>query len=238
MPGPIKKREQLNTEILKKLGLNIFASVEVSQLPNDILEILTAQNIPYEAEDTLCIIGNGGRDLWEHLTHPLNEMLHPIDNFSIETMKKLEDNIQIIFPHPQWNIPLQRIARFLNISRPSLLGLDINKDFGLWFAFRGAFLTKIKIGEMKYENFNSPCETCETKPCISACPSKAIATKGESFKLNLCADHRLKIASSCADRCLARIACPYQEQHQYKIQQIQYHMTRKAHLKKLSNYIS
>ncbi|MBC7537965.1 MAG: hypothetical protein H7281_04040 [Bacteriovorax sp.] len=228
----------MKIEILKHSGLNIFAAVEVSKLPVDILDILKAQNIPHEAQDTLCIIGSGGRDLWKHLTHPLNEILHPIDNFSIETMKKLEDNIQILFPHPQWNIPLQRIGRFLNISRASLLGLDINKDYGPWFAFRGAFLTKTKIGEMKYENFNSPCETCETKPCISACPTNAVAKIGESFKLNLCADHRLKLASSCADRCLARLACPYQDQHKYKLEQIQYHMTRTAHLKKLSNYIS
>ncbi|MDD4976305.1 MAG: hypothetical protein PHY93_18245 [Bacteriovorax sp.] len=228
----------MKTENLLNSGLNIFAAVEVSKLPKDILEIFTAQKIPYADNDTLCLIGHGGRDLWDHLTHPLNEKIHPIDNYSIKAMQKLGANIQILFPHQEWNIPLQRIGRFLNISRQSLLGIDINKDFGLWFAFRGAFLTREKIKEFKYESFISPCESCETKDCISACPAAAIALSGESLKLGSCANHRTLKDSSCADRCLARLACPYQREHQYKLEQIQYHMTRTEHLKKLSSYAS
>lgn len=226
----------MKIENLKALGLNLFASVEVGKLPDDILGIMDDQQIPYCKEDTLCIIGHGGKDLWEHLPRPLNENLHPIDTFSTEQMKKIDADCQILFPHQVWNIPLQRIGKFLNISRRSLLGIDINKDFGLWFAFRGVFLTKEKINETKYESFNSPCDSCETKPCISSCPASAVVSNGESFKLNQCVDYRLKQNSPCADRCLARLACPYQNQHQYKLEQIQYHMTRKAHLKKLATY--
>jgi epoxyqueuosine reductase len=223
----------LKTENLLNLGLNIFAAVEVSKLPKDILDIFNAQKIPYSDNDTLCLIGAGGKDLWNHLSHPLNENNHPIDHYSIEAMKNLDQNIQIIFPHPQWNIPLQRIGRFLNISRQSLLGIDINKEFGLWFAFRVAFLTQKKIREFKYESFNSPCESCETRDCSLTCPASAVAL---DFKLDRCANHRLLKDSSCGDRCLARMACPYQKQHQYQLEQIQYHMTRADHLKKLSSY--
>lgn len=184
----------MNPDHLPHLGLNIFATTEVSKLPQDILDILTSQNIPFSDDDTLGIIGHGGKALWEHLPHPLNRALDPIDNFSINEMKKLEDNIQILFPHPQWTIPLQRIGRFLNISRPSLLGLDIHKDFGLWFAFRGAFLTKNKIRTPLPESFNSPCEACQTTPCLNGEPANT-----------------------------ARLLCPYQKEHQYRPEQIQYH---------------
>ena len=142
-------------------------------------------------------------------------------------MTILDTNAQILSPHPKLNIPLQRIGRFLNISRQSLLGIDINQEYGLWFAFRGAFLTKLKIKEIKYEAFSSPCETCPTKPCINACPASALNLIDKKFKLNLCSEYQLKLDSSCTDRCLARMSCPYQIKHQYKLDQIQYHMKKK-----------
>ena len=57
----------MNTHHLKRFGLNIFAAVEVKKLPTDILDMFSKQNIPFTEQDTLCIIGNGGGDLWEQL---------------------------------------------------------------------------------------------------------------------------------------------------------------------------
>ena len=221
---------------LKKIGLNIIASTEIINLPKEILDILQEQNIPFTSDDTLCIVANGGKELWNHLPHPLDESINPIDQFSIQQMKILDPDMRIIFPHNEWNIPLQRIGRFLNISRPSLLGIDINQDYGLWFAFRGAFLTKNNLINKNHNTFVSACETCIDKPCVSSCPASAIIPEKNSFKLNICADYRLKPISSCADRCLARLACPYHNEHQYNLLQIKYHMTRKIHLHKLSDY--
>lgn len=182
------------TEQLKLLGLNIFAAIKMSKLPQDIIDIFTAQNIPYIETDVLCLIGNGGKELWKHLPHPLNVNQHSIDNFSIEQMKPSGNDIRILYPHKKWTIPLQKIGRFLNIGRPSMLPIDINKDFGLWFAYRGAFLTQNLTTEVIYKTFDSPCTTCSTKDCLKK------------------------------DLHLARLACPYQREHQYSHEQLQYHM--------------
>lgn len=225
----------MKSDELAKFGLNLFAAVEVSTLPQDIVDIFINQKIPFQPEDTLCVIASGGRDLWNHLPHPLNELEHPIDQFSITQIKKIDKDARVIFPHDEWNIPLQRLGRFLNLSRPSLLGLDINDEYGVWFAFRGAFLTTQKLKAKTKKHFESPCNRCVAKPCIKACPVGAVNSNCE-FKLNECANHRLSSNSTCADRCLARLACSYQAQHQYKMEQIQYHMTRTVHLRKLSDY--
>jgi hypothetical protein len=231
------KQESINTKNLYSLGLNLIAATEVSKLPPDLINFFSKKNISFQLTDTLCLIASGGKELWEHLPHPLNEFDHPIDQFSIDQMKKIQVeqkiDVRILFPHPFLHIPLQKIGRFLNLSRPSFLGLDINDNYGAWFAFRGAFLTTKKLNLPSLLSFESPCDACTDRPCVNACPSKAIASKDE-LKMNLCIDYRLNPNSNCSDKCHARLACPYQKEHQYKMEQINYHMTTKAHLKKLS----
>jgi hypothetical protein len=226
---------------IKKLaarGLNLFAATQLKNLPEDILDLLKKDNIIFDPDDTICLIGHGGNTLWKNLSHPLNEHTHPIDNFSIEQMKLfakeiLQSEIQILFPHEKHVIPLQRLARFMNLSRASHLGLDISREYGVWFAFRGAFIVKNHKLEVAHESFISPCETCSDRPCLTACPVQAPAPV---FRLETCATYRLSKNSSCSDRCHARLACPYKSEHRYDIEQINYHMTRTAHLSRLSNY--
>lgn len=218
---------------LKNVGLNLIATIEVAKLPTEIIEYFKNNQVELNLEqDTLCLIANGGRTLWDHLPRPLNESLHPIDQFSIDQITKLDVDARILFPHEHLNIPLQKLGRLLNLSRPSLLGLDINKEYGVWFAFRGAFLTTKKINSKPHTNFESPCDSCIEKPCISACPANAIKNQNTPDLQN-CIEFRLKENSECADKCLARLACPYQKIHQYKTEQIKYHMTRREHIENL-----
>lgn len=226
---------------LASLGLNLFSCVKVDLLPKDILTLFDLQKISYDKNDTLCVLAHGGKTLWKNLPHPLIEENHPIDRFSIEQMKLfaknyLEDDIQILFPHSEYTIPLQRLGRFMNLSRSSLLGLDINKEYGVWFAFRGAFLTSVKIPEQKMKDFSSPCESCPDQPCINACPATAVL-KNAQFNISQCATYRLSDNSKCKNSCLSRLSCPYKSEHQYESEQIHYHMSRTQHLLKLSSFI-
>lgn len=222
----------MNPQELTNIGLNIFGALEVNHLPQEILDHFQKENIFYENDDTLCLIGHGGRDLWSHLPHPLNEHVHPIDRFAQEAIVQLDPKARILFPNDQYLIPLQKIGRALNIGRPSLLGQDISEKYGLWFAYRGVFLTKKKPEIISIDPFESPCTACVAKPCLSACPAQAI--DGVSgMKLQPCISHRLLDNSSCHSLCHSRLACPYQKQHQYSVEQINYHMTRMNHFMKL-----
>jgi ferredoxin-like protein FixX len=223
-------------EKMKKTGLNLWATIEISNLPREITDIFSLQKIPFDQSDTLCLIGNGGGELWNHLPLPIDQTTHPFDSFSIDQIKKLDGDAKILYPHPRWVIPLQKIGRLMNLSRPSHLGLDINDEFGVWFAYRGAFLTKMKFNCPVKESFESPCLTCLDRPCIKACPAQAVDTYA-SFNMSNCANHRLSKQSDCLDLCQARLVCPYQQKYQYSKEQIQYHMTNIHLHKMLRDYV-
>ncbi|HEY8278621.1 MAG TPA: hypothetical protein VIH99_03295 [Bdellovibrionota bacterium] len=221
-------------------GLNIFASCPVTELPPDVHAGLCAA-LDLGAYASFGLFAHGGRTLWENINQPALEENHPVDTHSRscteEFLRQLHADKDMLFLYPSdtFLIPLQRLGRFLNVSHPSPLGIDINSDFGPWFAYRTAFLTKIAIPSVRLSPLASPCESCNGKPCLTACP---VGATGTPFAMSRCATYRLGEGSHCLDRCLARIACPYQEQHRYTDEQIRYHMLRPNHLKRLMDYKS
>ena len=177
---------------LHALGLNIFLSTKVSDLPENIYPFSEEQK-----KKTLCLIGHGGRELWKHI--PDRDIPHPIDSFCLKQMQlfgenTLNNDIEILFPHDQIILPLQKLGRFLKLSHASPLGIDISNEFGLWFAFRGVFLTDKTMPLIKLQDSTSPCESCIEKPCLS-------------FN----------------DASLSRMKCPFKKEHQYTSEQRHYH---------------
>lgn len=226
----------MSLDIFHQAGLNISSSIKVSALPEEMIQFLIENKIDHDLKkDTLWLIGSGGSDLWKQLPHPLNIDDDSIDTFCLKQIKSFDLNARLLFPHPDWHFPLQKLGRILNISRPSLMGQDISEEYGLWFAFRGAFLTQKQVTETKYLPFLSACETCLDHSCLSNCHAEAISLN----ELNLfkCIDYRLGPLSKCADRCHARASCPYQSEHAYTLEQIQYHMGNRHHLKKLLEFL-
>ena len=222
-------------EILADQGLNVFACAAVSDLPGDLQRHLPA------GYRSLLVFGHGGRRLWETLPQPLDPAQHPIDHYAVENVRwfareALEDpEPLLLFPFSRTVVPLQRLGRALNLSRPSWLGLDIHPEFGLWFAYRAVVLTRRAVEPTRRPDFATPCDSCPDKPCRSACPVEAA---GSPFDLRACADHRLSEHSPCAELCPSRLACPYQSQHRYSEAQMRYHMGRPAHRETLAAYKS
>lgn len=225
--------------VLAGKGLNIFASARVRNLSREILDDFNTAGIELSGHETLCILGHGGRALWENLPKPVLEEEHPFDNFSLQQVQWLNEQVirdpalKILFPGGYF-IPLQKIGRFLNVSRPSVLGLDMNQEFGVWFAFRAAFLTGKEVPEIQPLSFASACDTCRDKPCQTACPPAAVKDVAANFQMKVCATYRLSQNSQCIDKCLARLACPYKSEHRYPIEQSRYHNLRVAHLNRLA----
>ena len=178
--------------LLKESGLNIFLSEKVSSLPENIFNFSKEQK-----NKMLCLIGHGGKKLWENI--PDHNIENPIDNFSLKKMHEfasvsLDGDIEILFPDDRFILPLQKLSRVFNFSTQSPLGMDISRDYGLWFAVRGVFLTKAKIPLLSAPLQGFPCDDCHTKPCLKA------ATIDEG-----------------------RLVCPIKIEHQYSPEQLKYH---------------
>lgn len=175
-------------------GLNIFLSIKVSELPQDFFPFT-----PEQKNKTLCLVGHGGKSLWEELTPPLDVQFHPFDRYTIYQMQLfaknfLNDDCEILFPNDSYTLPLQKLGRFLNLCTQSPIGLDISHEFGLWFSFRGVFLTSKNILTENPQTPPSICDHCTTRPC-------------------------LKIS----DIALARLSCPIKKEHQYSKEQLEFH---------------
>ena len=222
-----QQRLNQGIEALAKDGLNLFSAVPCAQLPMAIQTAIQAEGFDLEWFKSIVLIGHGGRRLWESMSESDWAKTDPIDTYS---QRKTESFIQatlnewdneLLFPSDKL-IPLQQIGTFVGWSHPSPLGLGINPQFGVWFAYRAAFLTTAVLPKITAKPQPSPCDSCAQKPCITHCPSNATHPT-QPFNVEACATHRLKIYSSCVDRCHSRMACPFFQEHRYTLPQIQYH---------------
>ena len=125
--------------------------------------------------------------------------------------------------------PLQKLGQLAGWHQPSPLGTGIHPHWGLWYAYRALlWLPLQKSGEPRAEAQviarpeTDICATCVSKACVSTCPGNAL-TYGSAPDMSACAGYRMKAGSSCADRCLARQACPVNTQQQYPREQVSYH---------------
>ena len=123
---------------------------------------------------------------------------------------------------PYW--PFQRWAARAEPVHSSPLGLLIHPEYGLWHSYRGALGFAEPIAIPPLERRASPCETCASRPCLSACPVEAFAPG--VYDVAACAAHlRADEGARCMDGgCLARRACPIGSQHAHGAAQARFHM--------------
>lgn len=214
---------------LAEQGLNLYAVFELSQLPDSIIDDLKQSDTDLDKYSRLVLLGNGGQRFWDELEKVQIDVLHPVDTFSlrlteafIKTVSAADDSSLIVYPQSDVMVPLQQLGNLAGWGTPSPIGNSISPEFGLWFAFRAAFLTSVELTPTKNEQRPSPCLTCVDKPCQTACPAGAVQASSFTFKLQNCITHRLSVGSSCAATCLARMACPVGVEHRYPPQAVRY----------------
>lgn len=214
-------------QFLAEAGLNLFAVLDCAALPAGVATTMTTAGIPLADYSRLVLTGHGGRRLWQKLNESDWQTTEPIDHYSIAVTQAYIDRYLdgapalLIYP-AEYLLPLQQLGELAGLSHPSPLGIGINAEYGLWFAYRTAFLTNYQLPVNQSPVTQSPCSTCAGKPCIHTCPAGAVSDPGR-FRIHPCATFRLSRDSTCADRCLARLACPIAPQHRYTLEQIQYH---------------
>jgi len=228
----VHKPYSFEAKELSLVGLNLQAVINLKDLPQEIFNQLSPLTDKLTHYTQLILIGHGGQLLWKKINSSSFDSNNPIDDYSrLQTEMFFSrhfstDDFEIIFPaltssEKQKSIGLQKLGEIIGWHNESPFRVGINQEWGSWFAYRAVVLAKSDYLVNQNDQALSPCSQCETKPCIQACPANALV--GDGLDLDQCISYRKKADSKCKGRCLARMACPVAKEHQYEIDQIQYH---------------
>ncbi len=132
----------------------------------------------------------------------------PMDRWSRRVIAELADSLGLgsAFPFggPPW-MPFPRWARRSGRCHESPVKLLVHDETGLFISFRGALLLPEAPAP---DPRPSPCDTCEEKPCLSACPVAALGPQGYDVPLCHAYLDTLEPGTGCLTGCLVRRACP------------------------------
>ncbi|MGI9510404.1 MAG: hypothetical protein ACR2QJ_13785 [Geminicoccaceae bacterium] len=174
----------------------------------------------------MAIVGNVGSAVWPHYREARRD--HPalsLDHWTRDVVGRIaeEFGLDAVYPFegPPYH-PFIQWAKRTGTLFPSPLGLTIHPTFGLWHAFRAALLFDHAF-DRPNETAEHPCDSCEDRPCLSACPVDAFT--GDGYDFNACLDHLSTPVNACRDGgCLARIACPVGKTYRYRLDHAAFHM--------------
>ncbi len=218
---------QQGLDRLADRGLNLAAVFDCAALPETVAAPLRGAGIAWGEPARLVLLGNGGPRFWEVLRNQGLTGPDPVDRYCRGLAEALVhehlDGVPVswLYPGPL-PVPLQRLGALAGWHHPSPLGIGINARFGLWFAYRVAFLVERELPVTAALTGDSPCRSCRDQPCIAACPGRAVSAD-RPFDIPRCSDHRLLPDSICAHSCLSRLACPVAPEARYPDDQIAYH---------------
>ncbi len=179
---------------------------------------------------TIVLAGVAGREGWDAFaasTEARDGIDHPLDRWSRRVIGALARDLgaTALFPFggpPFW--PFQQWARRSEPVHPSPIGLLIQPRYGLWHSYRGALAFREALVIPKPEAVPSPCESCEGRWCLNACPVGAFS--GSGYDVAACAGHLEDPAGAdCMSAgCRARRACPVGAEHAYGPEQANFTM--------------
>ncbi len=179
---------------------------------------------------SLLLIGNAGPAMWRKIPRAYFQQRHPVDTYARDTVAGLlaqcaePGTWRLLFPGDNCP-PLQALGKLAGWHNDSPLGTGINGDSGLWFAYRAVVAMSVVLDEKTVAPQDSPCLSCESLACVSACPATAVAL-GQPPDLKRCATYRVQPGSACEASCVARLCCPVTPHLRYSEAQINYHYRR------------
>ena len=151
----------------------------------------------------------------------------PLDRWSRRVIGAIAERFggRAVFPFegPPW-VPFQRWGARAEGLAVSPLGLSIDREVGLWHAFRGALVFAEDLGAEAAPQA-SPCASCGPRSCLVACPASAF--DGTGFAAARCRAFLESHAGGLCrtDGCRARDACPVGRAHRYAPDQIRFLMS-------------
>jgi len=179
---------------------------------------------------SLLMIGNAGSSTWPAFAaapEAGDGAPHPMDRWSKRVLGGLAAELGGVAFFPSDGPPYPPFVAWAKRAAPvreSPLGMLIHPVYGLWHAYRGALGLADPVRVPAPERQAYPCDTCDDKPCLTACPVAAFGPQG--YKVADCAGHieRPEGADCMALGCRARRACPVGRDYVYDSPQAEFHM--------------
>jgi len=213
-------------EALDRAGLNLQAVFSTDTLPESVARLMPER----DRYCRLLLIAHAGPGLWQQLqASEFCDHKEPIDDYSRDCIERwlaaelpgAEHKLLYPLNGPAGSAcpPLQQLGALAGWHHDSPLRIGVNERHGLWFAYRAMLFVDAELPVTTAVAAAAPCQSCFSQACRSACP---VGAPGEEFALSRCIDYRMSPESPCADRCLARMACPVGEASRYPDEQIRY----------------
>lgn len=192
---------------------------------------------PKQAEPLVILLGNAGPNWWpafKAMPEFADGAPHPMDRASKRLGHALAQTYDCQVVYPSDGPPYPPFLRWAQASGQAFatpLGPLLHARYGLWHAYRAALLVddpgrvddlSPPLGAVMARAL-SPCEACEARPCLSACPVTAI---GEGrYDIPACLGYLEAEPKDClAQGCAARRACPIGRDFHYPDGQAAFHM--------------
>lgn len=177
---------------------------------------------------TLLLLGPAEPGFWPHFTRQpewQDGAADPMDRWSHRVICTMATTLGAVplfpFGGPPWH-PFYQWALRSGEAWESPLRLLVHARMGLFASYRGALAFSQRI-PLPASPAN-PCESCQSKPCLCACPVQALTQK----EYNLAACHGFldkKEGQDCMNNgCAARRACPVSHAYARLPEQSAYHM--------------
>lgn len=154
----------------------------------------------------------------------------PLDRWTRRCLQEIAEPVGATVAYPFGGPPWLPFLRWAQRAEPGLhpspLGIMIHPAWGLWHGYRGALLLAERLPLPEPEVRESPCMTCQDRPCLTACPAEAFGKPGIAYDIAACRDHLDSDAGqACREGgCLARRACPVGAGYRHSPAQAAFHM--------------
>jgi hypothetical protein len=178
----------------------------------------------------LALVGNVGSSYWPVFSQSperLDGEADPLDRWSRRVAEAISAELPLepIYPFegPPY-YPFQQWAQRAEALEQSPIGVMIHPAYGLWHSYRFALLgADFEVDSTQFPG-ESPCISCDEKPCLHRCPVDAFDTNG--YDVERCAHYlRQTPQAEChSSGCLARYACPIAPDLAYTAEQGQFHL--------------
>ncbi len=198
-----------------------------------------------EAARSLVLFGNAGSSIWPtfSISPEMQDGLdNPLDRWSQRIGDELAKQLGGMAYYPFGGPPYQPFiswAQRAESLRPSQLGMLLHPEYGLWHAYRFAVALPDVLFDTQSNKLplRHACDTCEEKPCYSACPVDAFLNN--HYDVDRCVSHLDANPQAVCnhDGCLARMSCPEAMEHRYVQPHAAFHISQflKARLKSLND---